>query len=41
MKYNQSYGDLAQNWMNDEDGNDRFGSLSELKLPEFLSNNRD
>lgn len=41
MSYDQSYADLAQNWINDEGGNGNFDSLSEEKLQRFLSQNRD
>lgn len=41
MNYDQSYGDLAQNWINDEGGTNNFDSLSEIELQNFLSDNRD
>ncbi len=41
MTYSQSYGDLAQNWQNDEGGAGNFDSYAEEKLQNFFSGNRD
>ena len=41
MTYDQSYGDLAQNWQNDEGGAGNFDSYAEVELQNFFSGNRD
>ena len=41
MTYSQSYGDLAQNWQNDEGGAGNFDSYAEEELQNFFSGNRD
>lgn len=41
MTYDQSYGDLAQTWQNDEGGAGNFDSYAEEELQNFFSGNRD